>query len=109
MASKCLEKLLDETLLDREVLCERLQRSIQRATQRTRKAADASNAAQRELRRLQDTHADASASHAPQLQALQERRGKMCETGCALHSEAASSEDKTWISSKTGAQGKSSI
>ena len=26
----------------------------------------------------------------------------MCETGCALHSEAASSEDKTWISSKTG-------
>eukprot|EP00913_Durusdinium_trenchii_P017093 g16076.t1 len=50
-------------------------------------AADASNAAQRELRRLQDTHADASASHAPQLQALQERRGELKREEALVASE----------------------
>lgn len=43
--------MLQETLAAREALCERLQRSVQRASQRLDRAAHAAASAQRELRR----------------------------------------------------------
>lgn len=65
-----------ETLATREALCERLQRSVQRASQRLDRAAHASASAQRELRRLEEAHvSDADGSW--QLDELRQRRGEL--------------------------------
>lgn len=76
LANRChCHALLQETLAAREAVCERLQRSVQRASQRLDRAAHASASTQRELRRLEEAHVSADGSW--QLDELRQTRGEL--------------------------------